>query len=116
MKAGPNDELTASIVPDVMRCLIRARFFEKLDDVLCPINDSSQPQHCRGDYSLAESVLLASEFERDDLADIYGVLRSKGGCCDCEILYNVAESSRLKTNYWRRAADGRDNPIRHSDK
>ena len=45
-----------------------------LDDLLCPIADSSQRESCRGDYSLAESVLLASKFERDDLEDIYGVL------------------------------------------
>lgn len=115
MNAGPDDELMASIAPDVMRCLVRAQFFEKLDDLLCPIDDSCQREGCGGDYRLSESVLLASKFGSDDLNDIYGVLRTKGGCCDCEILYNVAESSRLKAQHWRRVADGRNSPIRHSD-
>jgi hypothetical protein len=29
------------------------------------------------------------------------MLDSQGGCCDCELLYDVAEFSRLKTDYWR---------------
>jgi len=115
MKAGPDDELIASIALDVMKCLVRSNFFEKLDDLLCPKDGSPHREGCRGDFKLAESVLLALEFKRTDLDDIYGVLRSKGGCCDCEILYNVAESSRLKAKYWRRVADGLDNPIRHLD-
>jgi hypothetical protein len=36
----------------------------------------------------------------EDLEDILAVLHSLGGCCDCEILYNVAEESRLKSEYW----------------
>jgi hypothetical protein len=106
MEADPDNELIASISPDVMKCLVRSGFFEKLDDLLCPRDHSHQREGCRGDYKLSESVLLASEFERTDLDDIFGVLRSKGGCCDCEILYNVAESSRLKAEYWRSRAEG----------
>lgn len=56
MKAGPDDELTASIAPDVMRCLLRAQFFQKLDDLLRPNDDSSQREGCRGDYRL-EAVM-----------------------------------------------------------
>jgi Protein of unknown function (DUF2695) len=46
---------------------------------------------------LSESVLRTAGFDSEEMADIFDVLRSKGGCCDCEILYNVAESSRLKS-------------------
>jgi hypothetical protein len=113
MKADGNNELIASITPDVMKCLVRSRFFEKLDDLLCPKDDSHQREGCLGDYKLSESVLLASGFKRTDLDDIFGVLRSIGGCCDCELLYNVAESSRLKTEHWRNRAEGLENPIRH---
>jgi hypothetical protein len=113
MEADADNELIASITPDVMKCLVRSGFFEKLDDLLCPREDSHQREGCRGNYKLSESVLLASEFERTDMDDIFGVLRSQGGCCDCEILYNVAESSRLKAEYWRSRAERLENPIKH---
>jgi hypothetical protein len=113
MEDGADNELIASITPDVMKCLVRSRFFEKLDDLLCPVDDSHHRQDCRGNYKLSESVLLASGFERSDLEDIFRVLRSKGGCCDCEILYNAAESNRLKARYWRGRAEGLTPPIKH---
>ena len=108
------DEFIASIAPDVIRSLVRSSFFEKLDDLLCPKDHSHPIRTCEGDYELSESVLLALGFNRPDLEDIFGVLSSRGGCCDCEILYNVAESSRLKSAYWHRKGEGLKNPIRHS--
>lgn len=79
-----------------MKCLDRSLFFEKLDDVLCPKDCSEVRQGCGSDYKLSESILLASGFDASDLVDIFDVLRGQGGFCDCEILYNVAESSRLR--------------------
>jgi hypothetical protein len=96
MEAEPDQELISSITPDVMTCLERSGFFRKLDDLLRP-EDYSQPHaDCSGDYQLSKSILPAAGFDSADLTDIFNVLRSQGGCCDCEILYNVAESSRLK--------------------
>jgi hypothetical protein len=37
--------------------------------------------------------------------DIYRVLRSRGGACDCEILFNVAGESRLRSDYWKGRAE-----------
>jgi hypothetical protein len=37
----------------------------------------------------------------EETADVLAVMRLNGGCCDCEILYNVAEESRLKAKYWK---------------
>jgi hypothetical protein len=54
----------------------------------------------RWDIQTVESILVAAGFDRAELEDIFAVLQSKGGCCDCEVLYNVAETSRLKANYW----------------
>ena len=105
MEADADSEFIDSIAPDVMSCLVRSHFFEKLDDLLCPNDDSHKRNSCRGDYRLAEFVLLESGFNGTDVDDVYKVLRSKGACCDCEILYNVAKSSRLKSEYWRRSAD-----------
>jgi hypothetical protein len=37
----------------------------------------------------------------EEIEDVLAVMRFSGGCCDCEILYNVAEESRLKSEYWK---------------
>ena len=113
MDADLDDDFVASITPDVMKCLDRSLFFEKLDDVLCPKDCSEVRQGCGSDYKLSESILLASGFDASDLVDIFDVLRGQGGFCDCEILYNVAESSRLKAEYWRDQAHGQDGQARH---
>ena len=39
--------------------------------------------------------------DSDEIADVLAVLQSRGACCDCEVLYNVAEESRLKARYWK---------------
>jgi hypothetical protein len=106
MEPAPDDDLISSIAPDVMKCLGRCGFFEKLDGFLSPEDNSIPSQACDGTYKLSESILIAAGFEQVDLSDIFAVLQSKGACCDCEVLYNVAETSRLKANYWRaRAAE-----------
>jgi hypothetical protein len=51
MGADADNELIDSITRDVMKCLVRSGFFEKLDDVLCPRDDSYQRQRCRGTTS-----------------------------------------------------------------
>jgi hypothetical protein len=106
MESASDDDLISSIAPDVMKCLGRCAFFEKLDGLLSPEDNSIPPQGCDGTYKRSEAILIAAGFERADLADIFAVLQSKSGCCDCEVLYNVAETSRLKTNYWRGRAAG----------
>lgn len=50
---------------------------------------------------------MARGFSEDELFDVFHVLMAKGGFCDCEILYNAMESSRLKKEYWRARAEGR---------
>jgi hypothetical protein len=104
MEADSEDEFISNITPNVMGCLVNAHFFEKLDDILSPREETSSRQVCGGDYKLSESLLIASEFSREDLTDVWAVLQSQGGFCDCEILYNVSRSSRLATKYWRKRA------------
>jgi Protein of unknown function (DUF2695) len=108
-----DNELISSIASDVMACLVRAGYFQKLDDVLSPEDSSSTPRTCDQTYKLSESILLASGFEREELDDIYAVLQSKGGYCDCEVLYNVSETNRLKATYWRARGAGRTAHTRH---
>ena len=101
----PDSDLIEEITPDVMRVLLGARVFEALDDVLCP-RDASQPRPpCHGDYRHARAVLLARRFREDELFDVFHVLMARGGSCDCEILYNAVEESRLKAEYWRARAE-----------
>lgn len=109
---SPDEELINSIMPDVMACLVNCGFFEELDNRLCPADKSKARDHCRGNFDISESILRAHDFDDQALADIFNVLKAQGGFCDCEILYNVSESSRLKAQYWRsRAAEM--NPIQH---
>ena len=91
-----------------MKYLSGSGYFEKLDNLLCPEDSSTLAQNCDGTYNLSKSILLASdsELDRDALDDIFAVLKSKGGYCDCEVLYNVAEDNRLRARYWRGRAAG----------
>jgi hypothetical protein len=106
MESASDDDLISSIAPDVMKCLGRCGFFEKLDGLLSPEDNSIPAQGCDGTFKLSDSILIAAGFKRAELDDIFAVLQSKGGFCDCEVLYNVAETSRLKANYWRGRAAG----------
>jgi hypothetical protein len=98
--------LTAAITPDVMACLAKSRFFEELDNRLCPTDKSISPKRCRGTFEVSELILRSQGFDEAERTDIFTVLRSRGGFCDCEILYNVLKTNRLKAEYWR--ARGRE--------
>jgi len=113
MDIGPDSDLIASITPDVVTCFRRSHFFERLDDLLCPTGDSGQREFCGGDYKISKRILDAAGFDSDDLKDMFAVLRAEGACCDCEVLYNVAESSRLKAEYWKRQAHGTEAKPKH---
>ena len=49
--------------------------------------------------------MASGYFDDAAIADALAVLKSKGACCDCEILYNVAEKARLKARYWQSKAE-----------
>ena len=101
----PDSELIADITPDVMRVLFGARVFPALDDVLCPADASAARPQCHGDYRHTRPILLARGFTEDEMFDVFHVLMARGGYCDCEILYNAVDESRLKAEYWRARAD-----------
>lgn len=105
MQGDTDSDLISSITPDVMTCLRRSLFFERLDDLMCPKEGSNQREICSGNYRISERVLEASGFDSGDSNDIFSVLNALGGGCDCEILYNVVESSRLKAEYWKSQVD-----------
>jgi hypothetical protein len=98
----PDNELIAAIAPDVLRSLRERGFFAALDELFLPIDSNSQPQTCIGDFRQAKQALQTCGFEESDWSDVFHVLMEQGTFCDCEILYNAAEESRLKSQHWRR--------------
>jgi hypothetical protein len=111
----PDGDLIADITPDVMRALLGAGVFAALDDSLCPEDPARARQQCHGDYRHARAVLLARGFSEDELFDVFHVLMAQGGYCDCEILYNAVEVSRLKSEYWRARAENLEPYDPHAD-
>jgi hypothetical protein len=97
----PDEELIASITPDVIRALQEKGFFTALDEMFCR-NSAAEPQTCFGDFRYAKQALQLCEFEESDWSDVFHVVMGQGAFCDCEILYNAATESRLKTQYWQR--------------
>ena len=104
----PDEELIESISPDVLHILGKAGFFAGLDDLMSPQAEGIEAAACHGDFRHTKRVLAEKGFgERngvDEVFDVCHVLMAKGGYCDCEVLYNVAEESRLKTKHWQERA------------
>jgi hypothetical protein len=111
-----DDKFIASIAPDVMRALTASGFFIALDELFCPTEKFLKAGVCHGhgDYRNAKRLLLSHGFDESEFSDVFGVLASRGGYCDCEILYNAAESSRLKAEYWKaQARNSQPGPPQH---
>jgi hypothetical protein len=96
-------ELVESITPDVMRVLV-ATGFVALDDHLCPADASATAEKCQNTHEITSSILRSKDFPDEDIQDVISVVQAHGGYCDCEILHNVVEPSRLKTKHWQTRA------------
>ena len=108
----PDDELIRNISPDVLRVLKARQFFSALDDRLSPEDATRKAHVCHGDHEISKAILTDLNFDGQDFNDVLEVLKSQGGCCDCEVLYNVADKSRLRQKYWKDKAV--ENQARHS--
>jgi len=100
----PDEEMVSEITPNVMAILQRADFFKSLDDIFWPTGFYKKKGVCYGDFRTSKEVLLKCGFKQEEYSDIFHVLMMQGGFCDCEILFNVAEESRLKAQYWKARA------------
>lgn len=107
VKDDSDEELIASITPDVMGTLQGKGFFAALDEMFCPKSSATQAQTCPGDFRNAKKALQLCGFEESDWSDVFHVLMGQGAFCDCEILYNAATESRLKTHYWQQRSHGK---------
>lgn len=96
-----DDEFLSDIAPDVLGVLGRDRFFERLDDLFFPVDASREPVRCDGSFARSIEILRQLGFDPLEIEEVTAVLHSRGACCDCEVLYNVAEESRLRSNYWQ---------------
>jgi Protein of unknown function (DUF2695) len=110
-----DEELIEAIAPDVMKVLLGSGAFDALDDLMCPVSPGLPRAKCFGDYRHSRNVLLTRGFKEEELFDVFHVLMSKGAVCDCEILYNAADSNRLKNEYWRLFVEGRETYDPHHD-
>src|SRR5665213_2483889 len=105
-----DEDLLGDITPNVMACLKRERFFERLEARVFP---DSPDRRSLCDHTFSNAAALLAEYGHDENAqeDIFAVMRSKGGFCDCEIIWNVAEDSPAREAYWRaRAASPSTDP------
>jgi hypothetical protein len=99
-----DDNLIDQIAPDVLRTLDNKRFFHLLDDQMCPEDATVARVLCQGTLATSAATLITCEFDHEAIEDILAVLQARGGFCDCEVLYNIAEESRLKSEYWKAVA------------
>jgi hypothetical protein len=99
----PDEELIEDISPDIHFALKSSGFFAALDDLMSPLDQNSKTEVCHGDFRHTKRVLSEKGFGMrdgvDEIFDICHVLMARGGYCDCEILYNVSESNRMKAAY-----------------
>ncbi len=96
-----DEELAEDIYPDVIRILTARNFFNKLENAVFPAGDERRV--CRHSYELTTALLISEGFDDGELEDILSVFQQHGGCCDCEILYNVDDrDDGRKAHYWRK--------------
>jgi len=101
---GPDEDFTISdIAPYVLKVLRDRGYFERMDADFWPAHLVS-PEPCDHTFRRTERILSQLDMDSEDIEEAVLVLVSKGACCDCEVLYNVAEDSSLKSRYWRRRA------------
>jgi len=94
-------EFVSEIAADVMVVLGKRRFFDLLDSRMCPADNRHKREYCQHTYDISKAVLTDCDFEQEEITEILEVLAFQGACCDCEVLFNVAEESCLRSEYWK---------------
>jgi hypothetical protein len=86
--------------PRILELLTRKKFFEKLDDRLCPADSAQARAWCQGGFEITGRILAELGMDEEDIQEVIAALQTKGSDCDCGVLYHVTQESRLKTEYW----------------
>jgi hypothetical protein len=108
------NEIANSIAPDVLGVLEITRFFERLDERFYSLKDAKVLEQCTGTHEVSVQILQNMQMDADEIRDVLEVLKSRGGCCDCEVLYNVANESNFRSDYWKARARGENPRTPHS--
>lgn len=94
-------EFVKEIAPDVLEVLKALHLFELLDDRFCPADNAQDALKCGHSFDVTKGILASLRMDAKGIEEVVDVLRSEGACCDCEVLYNFAEESRLRSKYWK---------------
>ncbi len=78
----PRSEDVTDREPALYAELVRADFFESLDEAM----GVSPGESCRGDLSQADEILSAEHFSKDKIRDAKLVFIRHGVFCDCQIM------------------------------
>jgi len=92
-----HDEETIKDIKDMILTILRDKvhFVSRLDKEFI-----SQSVKCFGDFRHSKKILTDLGFSDDEQFDVFHVLMSEGGFCDCELLYNVFRESEYSKKYW----------------
>jgi hypothetical protein len=96
-----DEELRNDLAAQILAVLGMDRFFEQLDDRLCPATDSQEPNRCSGSYENSISVLREMGINQERMQDVFEMFAEKSASCDCEALYKVAGKSRFESEYMK---------------
>jgi hypothetical protein len=99
--ADSDFEFVNDIAADVLLVLEKDGVFERLDNLFCPLDSSKESVLCGHSFEHSIGILRSIGMDSDEIDDVLAVLKSRGGCCDCEVLYNVVDESRFKAQYWK---------------
>jgi Protein of unknown function (DUF2695) len=95
-----DEALLVDITPSIMACLNRDHFFARLEARVFPESPDIRSL-CNHSFEFATALLAEDGHDEDAQQDVFAVMRSQGGFCDCEIIFNVAENSAVTEGYWR---------------
>ena len=103
------DSIIRDITPDIMKNLEKKGFFDELEELVFNSGEDGLVS-CNHDFAHSTALLVKARYTEEDRRDIFAVMKSRGGFCDCEILYNTLEESLPKERYWKaRAAELKQN-------
>jgi hypothetical protein len=74
-----DNELIDGIAPDVLKVLQAKRFFDVLDDQMCPKDSTLAGVLCQGTLAISTTTLITCGFDQHEIADILEVLAARGG-------------------------------------
>lgn len=98
--AASKDASASDKTPRILELLTKKKFFERLDDRLCPADSAQARAWCQGGFEITVRILADIGMDQEEIQEALAALHTRGSACDCGVLYNSSPESRLKTEYW----------------